>query len=147
MRLNPACMTKERTVGALLLVQFLKFGIVGLSNTAISYAVYALLVLADVHYLVANTAAFVVGVLNAFYWSNKYVFTLSAAERRNTLWTLAKIFVTYGFTGLLLNSFLLYILIDCRSFNDLLAQLICLVITVPANFLLNKFWSFKTKSL
>lgn len=125
--------------------QFLKFGVVGLFNTMLAYAVYASMVLSGIHYLAANAAAFVAGVLNAFYWSDRYVFQKAEDEHRCLWATLVKTFVAYGSTGLVLNSILLYILIDLAALHDLVAQLLCLGVTVPLNFLLNKFWSFKTK--
>ena len=76
-------MTSHRSTRALLF-QFLRFGIVGISNTFIAYAIYAVLVLLHVHYLIANAAAFVAGVLNAFYWSNKYVFKKTSKKQDYT---------------------------------------------------------------
>ena len=69
------------------LLQFVKFGIVGLSNTLIAYAVYAACVWLGCHYLVANGLGFVVGVLNAYYWSDRYVFKKGEGETRSALWT------------------------------------------------------------
>lgn len=126
--------------------QFLKFGLVGLSNTILSYVVFSILVLLGLHYLIANAISFFVGVSNAFYWSNKYVFKKSEDEHRGILQSLIKTFFAYGFTGLLLNSFFLWILIERYDIYSLIAQILCLVITVPLNFVLNKFWSFKTET-
>ena len=73
------------------LVQFVKFGIVGLSNTVVSYVIYIaslmlfqkLDVLKNSDYLVAQIIAFVLSVLWSFYWNNKYVFTEEESEKRN----------------------------------------------------------------
>lgn len=126
--------------------QFLKFSLVGLSNTILSYVVFSILVLLGLHYLIANVISFFVGVSNAFYWSNKYVFKKGKGENRGILPSLIKTFFAYGFTGLLLNSFLLWVLIERYDIYSLIAQILCLVITVPLNFILNKFWSFKTET-
>lgn len=127
------------------LLQFVKFGIVGLSNTLIAYAVYAACVWLGCHYLVANGLGFVVGVLNAYYWSDRYVFKKGEGETRSALWTLVKTYLAYGATGLLLASFLLYVYVDRWQVSAYLAQLLVLVVTVPLNFIINKRWSFKTK--
>ena len=127
------------------LLQFVKFGIVGLSNTLIAYAVYAACVWLGCHYLVANGLGFVVGVLNAYYWSDRYVFKKGEGETRSALWTLVKTYLAYGATGLLLASFLLYVCVDQWQVSAYLAQLLVLVVTVPLNFIINKCWSFKTK--
>lgn len=127
------------------LLQFVKFGIVGLSNTLIAYAVYAACVWLGCHYLVANGLGFVVGVLNAYYWSDRYVFKKGEGETRSALWTLVKTYLAYGATGLLLASLLLYVYVDQWQVSAYLAQLLVLVVTVPLNFIINKYWSFKTK--
>ena len=127
------------------LLQFVKFGIVGLSNTLIAYAVYAASIWLGCHYLVANGLGFVVGVLNAYYWSDRYVFKKGEGETRSALWTLVKTYLAYGATGLLLASLLLYVYVDQWQVSAYLAQLLVLVVTVPLNFIINKCWSFKTK--
>ena len=48
-------------------IQFVKFGLVGVSNTAISYVTYALLVYLGFHYLIANMVAC---VLDHYEWSS-----------------------------------------------------------------------------
>ena len=50
--------------------QFVEFGLVGLSNTLISYVVYLLGISLGLHYLAASVLGFVVCVQNAFYWNN-----------------------------------------------------------------------------
>jgi len=127
-----------------IIAQFVRFGIVGLTNTAVSYLVYLLFVLLGCHYLLANAFSFIAGVVNAFFWSNKYVFKKKPDEKRNVFCALLKTFISYGSTGLLLNSFLLYLLVEEYGVPSLFAQLFCLSVTVPLNFLLNKYWSFKT---
>jgi len=127
------------------ITQFIKFGFVGFSNTVISYITFTIFILLNTHYLISNAISFVVGVSNAYYWSNKYVFKKNESEKRNFLPSLLKTFAAYGFTGLFLNSLLLYVLIEKCNFSSLIAQALCLLVTVPLNFILNKYWSFKTK--
>jgi len=123
----------------ILLKQFIKFGIVGVSNTLISLAVYYLLVFLGMHYLIAHAIAFVLSVLNAYYWNRKYVFD---SAKQNTKNQLVKIYIAYGAT-FLLSLLLLFLMIDILDISHLIAPLINLAITVPLNFLLNKFWVFR----
>jgi len=125
------------------LLQFIKFGLVGLSNTVVAYAVYAVSIYLGVSYIVANLFGFIVSVYNAYFWSNKYVFPPRGGNKRNKWATLLKTYAAYSVTGVFLNSGLLYLFIDSWRINSYLAQAICLFITVPLNFILNKFWSFK----
>ena len=127
--------------------QFVKFGLVGISNTLIAYATYFLCVYLGIHYLIANALGFFISVLNAYYWSDRFVFKKGEGEARSAIWTLAKTYVAYGSTGLLLASILLYLYVDKLHISEYIAQLLVLVITIPLNFIINKFWSFKTKKV
>ena len=128
-------------------IQFVKFGIVGFSNTIISYAVYFFCVWIGMHYQLANLLGFIISVLNAYYWSNRYVFVKHTGEERGLLSSFIKTFIAYSFTGIVLNAILLWLLIDRMSFSEFIAPFIILLITVPLNFILNKYWSFKPKIL
>ncbi len=55
--------------------QFMKFGIVGLSNTAISLGIYYLFIWINRNlYLIGNAVGFIVSVLNSYFWNSKFVF-------------------------------------------------------------------------
>ena len=96
------------------------------------------------HYLVSNIAGFIVSVLNAYLWNDKYVFKKNEGETRNAIKALGKTYVAYGFTGLLLASVILFVFVDLLNISEYLAQLLVLVFTIPLNFIINKYWSFKT---
>ncbi len=126
------------------LVQFIKFGMVGVSNTLISYVIYAAGVRAGMHYLLASVLGFVISVLNSFYWNNKYVFR-QGREERSLLAALVKTFMAYAFTGLLLANLLLYVWVDILGISEYLGPILNLFITVPLNFVINKLWAFRGK--
>lgn len=128
------------------LLQFIKFGIVGLSNTVISYVVYAFFTFVGVPYVIANIIGFIVSVLNSFFWNNRYVFKKNCEEERSTGWTLVKTFIAYGCTGLVLNNILLVLLVEKIMVNKYYAPALILIITIPLNFLINKYWAFKGKT-
>lgn len=123
-----------RTVGR----QFVKFGVVGVSNTAVSLAVYYGCLWLGWSYLLANALGWVLGVLNAFYWNYRYVFETQASWPA----ALGKTYVSYG-GSFLLSMGLLYVLVDLLGVSELLAPFAVLVLTVPLNFLMNKFWAFR----
>ena len=127
--------------------QFIKFGFVGVSNTVISYGIYVLLTCIGCPYIISNIIAFVVSVLNSFFWNNRYVFKKNYGENRNPWWTLAKTFLAYGSTGLLLSNVLLVLLVEKCQMNKYIAPTLILLITIPLNFIINKFWAFKTKAI
>ena len=125
------------------IIQFIKFGIVGFSNTIISYAVYFFCVWIGMHYQLANIVGFIISVLNAYYWSSRFVFVKQTGEERGLVSSLIKTFVAYSFTGIALSAILLWLLIDKMALSEYIAPLLILLITVPLNFILNKYWSFK----
>lgn len=125
--------------------EFVKFGLVGVSNTVISYVAYVVCVYIGLHYFAANAIGFVISVLNSFYWNNKYVFTCREGQKRSWFPALIKTFVSYGTTGIVLASLLLYLWVDVIGISEYIAPLLNLIITIPLNFVLNKLWAFKTK--
>ena len=123
--------------------QFIKFGIVGVSNTLISLAIYYIFVFISKDlYLWGQVVGWVVSVFNAFFWNNKYVFRSEKTGFRAVLKRLLKTYLTYGAT-FLLTTVLLYLEVDVWHMSELIAPLINLLISIPLNFLLNKFWAFK----
>ena len=130
-------------------IQFIKFGIVGVSNTLLSYAinVAVLLMLSPLRiswdYFAANIVAFILSVAWSFFWNNKYVFTAREGEKRNIWKALFKTYVSYAVTGLVLANILSYFWIDVVGISKYAAPLLNLIISVPVNFLLNKLWAFK----
>ncbi|MCI8614574.1 GtrA family protein [Parablautia intestinalis] len=142
---------KERTVGSL--VQFIKFGIVGLSNSAVGYAlnIATLLLLKPYKvswdYYAGNMVGFTLSVLWSFYWNNRFVFKLREGEKRNLALALFKAYLSYAFTGVVLSNILSYFWIDVLEISKMTAPLLNIVIGVPINFTMNKMWTFKDKGL
>ena len=130
------------------LIQFIKFCMVGVTNTAISYVinVAVLLVLAPFHfkwdYVVGNLIAFFLSVLWSFYWNNKYVFKEKEGQSRSLWKTLLKTYLSYAFTGIFLANILSYLWIEVIGVSKYFAPVLNLVISVPVNYLINKKWAF-----
>lgn len=132
--------------------QFFKFGIVGVSNTVISYLTYASIVwgfslASQIGLQFANLIAFIVSVLNAYFWNTRWVFkkelkSQNAPHQRRQ--SMTKFFISYGGT-FLLSVCLLYFWTSILHINKFVAPIITLLITVPSNFLINKFWSFRVR--
>ena len=122
--------------------QFIKFGIVGFSNTLISLAVYYILVFFGWNYLLANTMGFLISVCNAFFWNYRYVF--KDKTETSIPKSFSKVFITYGISYLV-STFLIWLMVDIMHISEWLAPLIRLVVTVPLNFVLNKLWAFRKR--
>ncbi|WP_026661128.1 GtrA family protein [Butyrivibrio sp. AC2005] len=135
------------------LMQFIKFGIVGVSNTVISYLLYTFTLIglravglfAGYDYLIATVIAFVLSVLWSFYWNNKMVFVMEEGQSRNLWKALIKTYISYSFTGLFLNSILMVLWVQIFHISEFIAPIINLLVSVPVNFIINKFWAFKAE--
>ena len=123
--------------------QFVKFGIVGFSNTVIYYIAYLILLQFSISYLAASILAYLISILNAYYWNSRYVFSETYINKSERWKTLIKTFLSYASTGLILNNLLLILWIDRIGIPEVLAPLLNLCITIPVNFYLNKIWAFK----
>ena len=129
-------------------IQFIKFGIVGLSNTVIGYGIYVISLyvfrkfslFANIDIYVAQFIMFLLSVLWSFYWNKKRVFVKS---RESIFKSLVKTYITYGFTTFLLSEVLLLLWVRVFNINEYIAPIFSLIITVPLNFIIQKFWVFR----
>ena len=137
------------------LIQFIKFGIVGLSNTLLGYVIYvvtlrilrAAQVFPEADIFLAQLVMFLLSVLWAFYWNNRMVFRAKEGEKRDWLPALLKTYVSYAFTSLFLSEALLALWVKVLGISAYIAPLINLLITVPLNFVLQKYWAFRGKQI
>lgn len=126
-----------------LVIQFIKFGIVGLSNTLVSLAVYYLFVwLSPSLYMWGNAVGWAVSVLNAFYWGNRVVFQNESNTKKELLMRLLKSYVSYGGT-FLLSTLILWLEVQYWGVSEWLAPIVNLLITIPLNFIISKVWTFR----
>ena len=118
--------------------EFIKFGIVGVSNTIITFIVYNILLKLGVYYLAANIIGYICGMINGFIWSKNWVFKV---DRESKMYFIK--FALVNLLSLAVSTYLLMVLVNSFSINRTIAQLITTCITVLINYLLNKVWTFK----
>lgn len=142
------------------LIQFVKFGLVGVWNTVFSYVINLISLLsfqktgvlqfeifgAPAAVYVANIIAFIISVFVSFLLNNRFVFTLEEGQSRNFGKALFKSYLSYGFTGLILNNVLAVVWVGLCGISEFVAPLISLIIAIPINFFMNKLWAFKSES-
>ncbi len=158
-------------------LQFIKFGLVGVSNTLVNYIVYIIFVSLGVHYVIANALGFIISVLNAYFWGSRFVFKEDETKEKRVWWkVLLKCYAAYLF-GFLLNTLLLWVWVDVTNIgqyfafvgdilnwvtgllglqpgvytpeklSEIIAPIINIFVTVPINFVINKFWAYRQKKI
>lgn len=130
-----------------LFFQVIKFSVVGLANTVVSLGVYYVVVLIDKNqYMLGNILGFFVSVANAFFWNHRYVFRAEYNGKQGPwlrIWRpLIRTYLAYGAT-FLLSTVLLYAQVNWLGVSAFIAPVLNLILTIPLNFLVNKFWTFK----
>lgn len=154
-------------------IQFIKFGLVGVSNTVISGVIYFVLntVILPGVWIVASVVSWIISVLWAFFMQNIFVFKEDENKEHRVWWqTLIKTYMTYAFTGLIMNNILLFLwvnvidiaqysgwLIDFfarihigflgepATFSSNMGWFLNMIISIPLNFIINKFWAYRQK--
>ena len=124
------------------LVQFLKFGIVGVSNTLLTFAVYTLLLkVFGVWYLAAAAIGFCVGAVNGFLLNRRWTFRGHVGDAL----TPVRWMIVQG-CGLGLNEGLLYLLVHDARLDKLVAQALAMGVVTVSTFTANRAWTFRTRA-
>jgi putative flippase GtrA len=126
-------------------IQFFKFGAVGLLNTIIALGIYYIFIWINnttVMALLGQTVGWFFGVLNAFVLNRMFVFK----ESQEVWWKiLIKLYIAYAMSlGIAL--VLTFVLIEVAGVSAIITPLLILFVTVPFNFLVSKYWSFHKKA-
>jgi putative flippase GtrA len=129
----------RRRLASPVVLQFVKFGIVGISNTLITFAVYTLLLkVFDVWYLAASAIGFVLGAINGFLLNRAWTFRGAVGDSLTPVrWLVVQS------CGLALNEGLLYAWVDGLKTDKLLGQALAQVIVTVGTFFANRAWTFR----
>lgn len=126
------------------LLQFIKFGMVGALNTVLSYLISnAGYYLFHLHEQICNLIAFFITVLVSYLLNSRFVFSRKEQDAQPWYKALAKVYVSYGLTELVLAGMLLFVQERILGIPHFIATFINLCMTVPLNFFLNKFWAYR----
>jgi dolichol-phosphate mannosyltransferase len=119
--------------------QLVRFGLVGASGYVVNLAVYtAALQLAGFDFRVASATAFLVAVLNNFFWNRRWTFR---ARDGHAGFQAARFFVV-SICAWAVSLGILQLLVVEAGVEKVAAQAIAIVLATPFNFLGNKLWSF-----
>ena len=130
---------RGRLVRKPVLIQFVKFGTVGVSNTLITFIVYTVLLkVFGVWYLAASAIGFLVGATNGFLLNRRWTFK----EHVGDALTPVRWGIVQG-CGLGLNVLLLFALVDGAGLDKLLSQAFAMGVVTVLTFLVNRAWTFR----
>lgn len=119
--------------------QFVKFGLVGAINTAVSYLIYYFLVVLHFHYIFSTIIGYIGSLIVGYFLSRVWVFKAYTVNVNKSIFKFCAI---YG-SSLLLNLCCMYCLVDILKISQIIAPFFSLCVTIPYNFILSKYWAFK----
>ncbi|MCM1101821.1 MAG: GtrA family protein [Clostridium sp.] len=126
--------------------QFIKFGAVGVINTVLSYLITNVSYYGfRLHEQICNLLSFVITVLISYLLNSRFVFRQQEGERQPWYKELAKVYASYALTELVLMGVLLFVQERLWGIPHFIATLVNLCVTVPLNFVLNKFWAYRRR--
>jgi putative flippase GtrA len=130
---------RSSRVNAPVLVQFIKFGVVGVSNTLLTLVVYTVLLkVFGVWYLAASGIGFVVGATNGFLLNRRWTFREHVGDALTPVrWGVVQA------VGLGIDEGLLYLLVHDASLDKLLAQVCATAVVTVTTFFVNRAWTFR----
>src|SRR5271169_319799 len=108
----------SRVLSAPVVVQFVKFGIVGVSNTLLTLVVYTVLLkVFGVWYLAASAIGFIAGATNGFLLNRRWTFRDHVGDALTPVrWAVVQT------AGLAVDEVMLYVLVHDAKLDKLLAQ-------------------------
>ena len=120
-------------------VQFVKFGIVGVSNTLLTLLVYVLLLkVFGVWYLAASAIGFAVGATNGFLLNRRWTFRDHVGDSLTPVrWAVVQS------CGLGINEGMLFLLVHDAKLNKLFAQVAATALVTVSTFFANRAWTFR----
>lgn len=122
-----------------LLVKFLKFGLVGVTGTILDFGItYLAKEKLKWNKYLANSCGFVIAVSNNYYLNRIWTFKNTDPDIG---WQFSK-FMTVALVGLLLNNLIIYLLTERMKLNFYFAKLSATFIVFIWNFFLNYLITF-----
>jgi putative flippase GtrA len=124
-----------------LIVQFLKFGIVGVSNTLLAFGIYTVLVkVFGVWYVAASGIGFSVGAVNGFLLNRKWTFKEHTGDALTPVrWAIVQS------CGLGCNLGLVYLFVSGAGLDELVGQAFATGIVTVLTFAANRSWTFRVR--
>ena len=121
------------------LAQLVRFGLVGCTNTALSWCAYALLLAAGMDALFASGVAWTLGAVNSYALNRRWTFRSRGRHAPELVR-----FAAVQCAGLAVDVVLLAALTRDAGVHELVAQALVYPATTLATFALSRQWAFAT---
>jgi len=118
--------------------QLVRYGVVGISNTVLFLAAYAICVHIGVWYIAASAIGYTLGSINGYVLNRRWTFR--AHELSHT--TSASRYALVQLVAALGNVGLLYVFVDGIGVDRIVGQVVVILIVQLLSFVANRAWSF-----
>jgi putative flippase GtrA len=131
-------MSAERLRGnaSLALSQFLRFLVVGVANTALSFVSYRLLLAVSTPYVIAAFLGFSVGAMNGYVFNRRWTFAAADTTRARVL------YVAVQAVGAVSTSLLVLLFHGGANVGKVAAYLAAIPPVTVCMFVANRVWTF-----
>lgn len=118
------------------------YGIIGSCSSGLDFLLYTLFVnVFNWHYLFSNCVSVLAGITTSFTLNRTYNFKVKDQTIKRML-----IFFIVGLCGMLMSNLILYVCIDCLEMNKIVSKLLSIGLVVIAQFVINKYITFRPTS-
>ena len=114
----------------------MRFVVVGVGDTAISFVVYRLLLAAGAWYVAAAPIAFAAGALNGYIWNRRWTFAARDTTRARIL------YVAIAAAGAASASLLVVLVVHGLGTGKVLAYVLAIPPVTLGMFAANRLWTF-----
>lgn len=123
--------------------QFVKFGLVGVTNTAVDLGVYVALTRLTyfwgMHLVAASVISFSLAATWSYYWNKLWTFQ----DRRKITLQEFSMFFLVSIGGLLIHAGVLWFAVNVLVIYDLLGKVFAVILSIIWNFFINRYWTFR----
>ncbi len=124
-----------------ILKQFIRFNIVGVLNTALTYGIYSGLVYIGFHHLVAVVIEYAFGIVFSYLLNKRFTFAVRGPAGSRMFGRMLLAYVPM----LLLNALLLWLLIDRLHWNKYAGQAVALGFVSVLSFAAQRVFVFRLR--
>lgn len=120
--------------------EFIRFIITGLLNTLNYYVIYTVLLLFGLPYILSHLIGFILAFIISYFLNCHFVYRVRPSWSKFLKFPLTQV-VNMG-----MQTFLLFVFVDIFSWNEILAPLPVLIVTVPVTYTMTR-WVLKDEEV